>query len=231
MLLLQRRDKKQYGSEDQFKCMRDEMDQDKLGQVHYEELWRSVDRSREPPVNEEQSPEDQVHNIIWQAKAAKARMFTATGNNNNLLLLPTAIVNEDYMVVGAHLDNQIVIKIKSVEHMLFGKLIPPDRVINEGRIEMYVKNGRLYWMPASNAININSIARWEQAFWVFSNIYCKVNPHHSAELIEYNHVTHTITLLYTWDNVYVFDKEFRMHMMRSLLKLGYGFAASLVSTS
>ena len=34
-------------------------------------------------------------------------------------------------------------------------------------------------------------------------------------MIEYNHVIHTISSTYVWDNVYQYDKEFRMHMARN----------------
>ena len=98
--------------------------------------------------------------------------------------------------------------------MDFGKLLPKDRVLDdEGKLEMFLKNGA-YWMPANTAVSINSFTKWEQAFRVFSNIYCKANPHQAAELIEYNHVIYTISLAYTWENVYTYDREFRMHMAR-----------------
>ena len=42
-----------------------------------------------------------------------------------------------------------------------------------------------------------------------------MNPHRSAELIEYNHVIHTISTVYQWDNVYLYDKDFRIHMGRN----------------
>ena len=64
-------------------------------------------------------------------------------------------------------------------------------------------------------VAINNFAKWEQAFRVFSNIYCKFNPHRSSELIEYNHVIHTIALAYTWENMYMYDREFRLHMARN----------------
>ena len=51
-----------------------------------------------------------------------------------------------------------------------------------------------------------------QAFSVFSNIYTKANLHRSSELIDYNHVIHTISLCYVWDNVYLYNKDFRMHI-------------------
>ena len=153
--------------------------------------------------------------MIQQAEAVKARMFATTGNKY-VNLTPSALVDEGYIVVSTHLDEQMVKKIKAGDYVEFGKLIPWDKVIdNEGRMELCVRNGKTFWMLVSNTVSINSFARWEQAFRVFSNIYSKANPHRAAELIEYNHVIHTIALAYTWENVYSYDKEFCMHMSRN----------------
>ena len=141
--------------------------------------------------------EDRVRDMIQQAEAAKAHMFVATGKNQ-LLCTASAIIDEGYVVVGAHLEEQMINKIKNGDYVDFGKLIPRDKVVEEdGKMEMYVRNGKTFWMPASNSVNINGFSRWEQAFRVFSNIYCKANPHRAAELIEYNHVIHTITFTHT----------------------------------
>ena len=151
-------------------------------------------------------------------------MFNEPNQNPNfhegrVALTPSAIVDEGYIVVGAHLDESMVSKIEKGEYVDFGKLLPKDRATTspeeDGRIELVVRNGRTFWSPVSVSININSFARWEQAFRVFSNIYCKTNPHRSAELIEYNYVIHTIAMSYVWDNVYTYDKEFRLHMARN----------------
>ena len=61
---------------------------------------------------------------------------------------------------------------------------------------------------------MTNFSRWEQAFRVFSNIYMCKYPDRSSELIQYNHVTHTAALLYTWDNVYLYDRDFRFHLSR-----------------
>ena len=50
--------------------------------------------------------------------------------------------------------------------------------------------------------------------FIFSNIFTKFHPHRVGELIQYNHVIYSISLTYTWENVYAYDKEFRMHIAR-----------------
>ena len=72
---------------------------------------------------------------------------------------PTAIVDEGYIVVGAHLDEAMIGKIKNGEYVDFGKLIPRDRMIDEeGRMELCIKNGRTFWMPVSNAVSISNFS-------------------------------------------------------------------------
>ena len=40
----------------------------------------------------------------------------------------------------------------------------------------------------------------------------KFFPRRSSVLIKYNHIIHTISQDYTWDNVYLYDKDFCIHM-------------------
>ena len=81
-------------------------------------------------------------------------------------------------------------------------------------MELIIHNGKSYWVPAaaSETVSINNFSKWEQAFCVFSNIYTRGNPDRAGELIQYNHVIHSIFSSYTWDNVYAYDKEFRLHL-------------------
>ena len=50
---------------------------------------------------------------------------------------------------------------------------------------------------------------------MFHNIYTRAHLHRSSELIQYNHIIHTISMAYLWENVYLYDKEFRLHMGRN----------------
>ena len=148
--------------------------------------------------------------MIRQAEASKAKILSTPGNLNQILS-PSAVINESYFVVGAHLDETTIEKIGCGEYMVFRKLLPRDKVIAEEncRFEMIIKNSKTFWVPASNSVSINPYAhRWEQAIRAFSNVYCKTNPNHSAELIEYNNVIHMIAKVYIWKHVYTSDKEF-----------------------
>ena len=142
-------------------------------------------------------------------------MFPVKGKSvNETKFSQTALIDEDYMVIGSHLDEMTINKIKNGDYVDFGKLIPHDRVLIEEdqRLEMVMRGGKAYYIPIHEMTNISNFHHWEQAFRVFSNIYTRFHPHRSSELIEYNHIIHTICQSYTWENVYMYDKDFRLHM-------------------
>ena len=128
------------------------------------------------------------------------------------------MVDETYMVVASHLDEAAVKKIVQGEFVDFGRLLPRDRVLLEQdeRVEMVNRGGKPYFVPVKEgtASTISSFSKWEQAFRVFSDIYTRYHPQRSFELIQYNHTIHTASMSYIWDNVYLYDIDFRLHMGR-----------------
>ena len=169
------------------------------------------------------SPEEKAQKMIMEAEMAKAKILSTPGENCNVKGAnresfpgtPATFVDENYIVVSAHIDESMMAKIMKGDYVDFGKLLPRDKLMDEeGRMEMYVRNGKTFWMPINTGVNITSFTKWEQAFCVFSNIYTKANPQRAAELIEYNHIIHMIAQTYLWENVYGYDKDFRRHMAR-----------------
>ena len=158
------------------------------------------------------SPEERTARIIHDAELAKGRILPTQGKNLNFL--HTAMVDKSYIIVVSHVDELIVSKIQKGEYIDFGKLIPHDRVIaqEDQCLELVFQGGKSFYVPISETTNVSNYARWEQAFCVYSNIYTKSHPQRSCELIEYNHVIHTISQSYTWENVYQYDKDFHIHM-------------------
>ena len=100
-------------------------------------------------------------------------------------------------------------------YVYFAKLIQKDKVLAEedNRVQLIMKGGGAFFVSANegNATSINSLYKWDQAFRVFFDIYCKVNPSRSTELIQYSHVIHTAASTYIWDNIYTYDHDFRLH--------------------
>ena len=126
----------------------------------------------------------------------------------------------DYLIVAAHVDENLERRIRNGEFIDFSRLLPRDRVLmqQDNRIELINRDGHLSCAPISDggsAFNITSFHRWEQAFRVLSNIYTRQYPHRAAELIQYNHVIHTASMTYSWNNVYAYDIDFRLHMSKA----------------
>ena len=128
----------------------------------------------------------------------------------------SALCDENYLLIGSHLDMSLQHKIINHEYVDFAKLIPKGRITKEedSRLEIVSKGGSTYFVLVSDRETsmINSFTKWEQAFRVFSNVYACAYPNRSSELIQYNHVIYTALCTYMWDNVYMYDKEFRLHL-------------------
>ena len=151
------------------------------------------------------------------AENNKATLFPRTGNDVFNNFRTTAMMDEEYLVIGSHIDVTVQEKIINGEYIDFGKLIPKDRVVSseeDNRLELVIRNGKTFWLPVTESVQINSFSKWEQAFRIYANVYTRKHPHRSSELIQYNHVIHTISWMFTWDNVYNYDKEFRLHMAK-----------------
>ena len=127
------------------------------------------------------------------------------------------MIDESYFVVGSHLDMQTIEQIQKGEYIDVGKLIPKDCIMVEEEqcMELVIHNGHTYYVPVCETTSISNFQRWEQAFRVFANIYMKTNANRSSELIEYNQIIPTASLNFVWENVYMYDKDFRLHMARN----------------
>ena len=127
-----------------------------------------------------------------------------------------AVVDENYLVIGNYVEEHIRQRIENSEYVDFSRLLPRDRLAAEedNRMEIVNKNGRTFFVPAVDADpgGISNFSRWDQAFRVFSNIYTRRFPGRASELIQYNHIIHTASLSYTWENVYLYDRDFRLHL-------------------
>ena len=180
-------------------------------------------RPSQTPIGEMEESE----RVIREAEALKAWLYATPGNcsrnlsswNNELAnhsVHQSSLVDENYLVIGTHVDPNLQQKIINCEYVDFSKRISKgNMMVNEDhRMELVSKGGLTYFVPVSDcdSIVINSFSRWEQAFRVFSNIFTRAHPQKASELIEYNHVIHTASGTFTWDNVYTYDKEFRMHL-------------------
>ena len=196
------------------------------------ERRRSLDSKQGWRVDDGEDPIAEAEQRIKAAEASKIRIVATPGNELNVNNLtvdqePQGLiqnvsamvrsVDDNYQMIGAHIDLGIRQKIFRHEYIDFARLLTHDRITKEEdhRMEIVNKGGFTYFVPVSDrevASTVNCFGCWEQAFRVFSNIYTKFFPNRATELIQYNHVIFTVSQSFIWDNVYLYDKEFRMHL-------------------
>ena len=185
----------------------------------------------ERPITAERRSED----IIRRAETAKARMIELPGNQdlypmgtnilsngNNVQSHTTqshsSFIDDEYCIVAAHIDDCLKKRIEDGEYVDFNKLLLRDiSGEDDNRLELVYRQGKTYWVPVNSSSHnneITSFARWEQAFRVYSNIYTLRHPDRASELIQYNHLINTAALTFSWENVYLYDRDFRRHMSR-----------------
>ena len=126
----------------------------------------------------------------------------------------SSVVDENYIVVGSHIDSSLHDKIKRGSMWIsLGCYQKEKSHVDESRLELIHKGGQAFFVPADrDSDNITSFYKWEQAFRVYSNIYLKEFPDCTTELIQYNHIICSASSSFTWENVYQYDKEFRSHL-------------------
>ena len=185
-------------------------------------VQRSSDGDGSVEVAEGQPKLDRVDKLIQQAELAKARIFNPPGKGlyEQFSHVCAVTTDENYMHLTAHVDETIQQKIEKGEYVDLGKLIPRDRVIQEedNRMQLVLKDAKSYWVLIVEQTSINSYVKWEKAFRVYADIYSRANPFQATKLIEYSHIIHTILRSYSWDCVYLYDKDFRLHMARNPLR-------------
>ena len=206
---------------------------DELINVNVTEQFRSIADCAAEMVEQEMVEERrpnpellEVENRIRDAEAAKMRIIATPGNDFDIVGQPVsrenthAMVNsidDQYLVIGANVDPSLRQKIFRHEYIDFAWLLPKDRVVKEDDhcMELVNKGGYTYFVPVSDrecTSSISSFSCWEQAFRVFSNVYTKIFPDCATQLIQYNHIIYLASQNFVWENVYWYDKEFRMHL-------------------
>ena len=182
----------------------------------------------------DRTPQDISDELIRDVDRNKARMMEVPGNMLNLAnlninperttaLLHSVVCDDGYLTVAAHIDEQLKRKILNFEYVDFSRLLPHDRVMQEedGRLAFVNKGGVPYLVPASDGRDrgaISSYPRWDQAFRVYCDIITSKYPTKSTELIQYNHSIYTASQTFAWNNVYAYDKDFRLHIARNPMR-------------
>ena len=174
-----------------------------------------MERQVAPP---EVAPKQHADNVIRDAERAKERMLTVPGKIEDRILLHSVMIDESYLLVAAHIDENMRRKILQFDYVDFSRLLLGDRVVQEEdqHLTFVNKGGTPFLVPVSESPTaIHSYGKWDQAFRVYSDVITSTFPEKAQELIQYNHIIHTASQTYLWDNVYLYDKDFRIHISRN----------------
>ena len=142
-------------------------------------------RNRESEDN--QGDLSRAEQMVLEAKAVKAKMFPLPGKTNLNIndkdvtcpgldlsneFVHSALVDEAYLTVGGHVDDNLKQKIWDNEYVDFAHLLPRDKVSKEEdhRMEFVFRGGMSYLVPVADRESSSAItnySKWEQAFRVF----------------------------------------------------------------
>ena len=179
-------------------------------------------------VPEAEDVQEQADRLVREAEHSKARMLDIPGTDDNVIannraLLHSVIIDEGYLQVAAHVDDSLHMKIQNFEYVDFVKLLPQEKIVQEedNRLTFINKGGGVpYLVPASDIKEgqIGSYSKWNRAFRVFCEIVTQKYPEKAQELLQYDHIIHTASQTYQWDNVSVYDRDFRIHISKNLTR-------------
>ena len=142
----------------------------------------------EPQPNREVQPRQKLiqhpaDEVIKEAEAGKARMYATPGNQicNDLIdnflrqtrdegqmvreLSRSALIDENYMTMGTHINKSLADKIIAGEYMDFARLLPRERIAvqDNHRMELVSRGGFTYFVSVADCETntINNFSKWE----------------------------------------------------------------------
>ena len=125
--------------------------------------------------------------------------------------------DDEFFHTTCHIESAIKDKIEKGKFVELDKLLQ-KRILQhgykeEGRMQLINKDGVSYFVPSVDRENkIDSIKKWEQAFRVYTTIYCKANPSRAGEILQCVDIIHRAAAIFNWDNVAKYDFVFRQLM-------------------
>ena len=190
------------------------------GDERGEQLIREVELSRsrifQIPGNSQQFNQGQSQGAVGEVNNVS---LDGGAGSNSSRFWHTSMVDESYLAAAAHVDDGTREKIVAGQYINFARLLPKDRIQmldEENRLECVVRGGETYFVPAldRNSPTIGSFNRWDQAFMIFANIYLDAHPNRYSELLEYQYSIKVASTGFPWENVYSYDRDFRLHMSK-----------------
>ena len=181
----------------------------------------TMSRGEQPPEDEEP---DRTNKLLIEAEQFKAAVEPPRGNANHTNSSPGPsgvkrgefdVEDDEFFHLTCHIDGALKAKIEGGKFVELEKLLPKRRNFkgDDSHLEWVSRDRMTFLAPAQDwDLKINSIKRWDQAFWVYAAIYCNGNRKRSGEVWQYIYVIHSAAGSYQWDNVAYYDYTFRQLM-------------------
>ena len=127
--------------------------------------------------------------------------------------------DDEFFHTTCHIEDTIREKIEKGKFVELEKLLQ-KRILQYNykdqehhRMQLINKDGMSYFVPSiDKETRIDGIKKWEQAFRVYTTIYCKANPERAGEILQYIDTIHRAAAIFNWDNVAKYDYVFRQLM-------------------
>ena len=115
--------------------------------------------------------------------------------------------DDEFFHTTCHIDESLREKIKKGQFVELCKLIIKKFSENtENRMQLVNRDGTSYFVPTTDReTKIDGIEKWEQAFRVYTTIYCEANPSRAGEILQYVDIIHRAATIFNWDNVAKYD--------------------------
>ena len=186
---------------------------------------RPMDRSRHRLMSQARTA---AQDAVIQAERFKASIQPKgiAFNNNKMPLAPHDRMelmhlrylddDDDFFHVSCHIDQALMQKIAHGEFVELEKLIQKKTALepeSEKRMHLVNRDGESFFVPTTDReTKITNVKKWEQAFRVYTTVYCKFNPERAAEILQYIDVINRAAQIFSWDNVARYDYVFRQLM-------------------
>ena len=123
--------------------------------------------------------------------------------------------DDEFFHITCHIDTQTRQKIEKGEFIELEKLLVKNPTLekpNEKRMQLVNRDGMTFFVLSNDKEKVDSIRKWEQAFRIYTTIYCNTNPHRAGEILQYTETIHRAASIFCWDNVARYDYVFRQLM-------------------
>ena len=137
--------------------------------------------------------------------------------DNEIMFLRNFDQDDEFFHIASQIDPHLKARIERGEFIDLKRLLPKDKSLGRNddlnkQLYNLITQGTSSFLDApmpKNAVKINGICKWDQAFRVYAAIYTHANPERASEIWQYMYVIHTAAASNPWGNVYYYDVNFR----------------------